>query len=148
MSARRKRLAVAPAPAIVAAPDAWHVCLMPKPPSLNGLFRNVTARDGKRGGRVQTKQYSAWKAAASRALILSRPPRLRSAYELQIELGRRKGSDLDNYAKGVSDLLVALKVVRDDCECARLVLAWADDLPARMCRVSFRAYASEIVHAR
>lgn len=133
---------------IVAAAQAredrsWHTVILPKSPSVNGLFRNVTARDGKRGGRVPTKQYRAWRAEAGRALLMSRPPRLRAAYELEIELGRRKGSDLDNYAKGVSDLLVALKVVRDDSECARLVLTWANDLPSRMCRVRFRAYVCE-----
>lgn len=121
-----------------AAQSMGHSVILPKPPSVNSLFRNAGyGRDTKRSGRIPSKRYQAWKAAAGSDLLASRPPKISGPYELSIQLGRRKGSDLDNYAKGVSDLLVALRIVTDDSLCERLTLEWAEDLPSKLCRVTF-----------
>jgi Holliday junction resolvase RusA-like endonuclease len=123
---------------VIPAQPTPHVVVLPKPPSVNSMFRNAGyGRDTKRAGRIPSKQYNTWKAEAGRALLASKPHRIAGAYSLRIEIGRRKGSDLDNYAKGVNDLLVRLRVVQDDSRCELLVLEWADDLPSKMCRVSF-----------
>lgn len=117
------------------------VAVLPKPPSVNSLFRNPTARDGKRRGRIKSKSYLDWIAAARVSILAASPPKLAAEYELRIELGRRKGSDLDNYAKGLSDLLVSEKVVGDDSECRRLVIEWADDLRSKECRITLTGRA-------
>lgn len=127
------------------------ICELPRPPSVNSLFRNPSRKDGKRIGRIKTKEYQAWAQKAGWLLLKERAPKLDCAYELTIALGRRKGSDLDNYAKAVSDLLVSLKVVRDDSDCERLVLEWADDLAAARCRITLapcRNKSSTIARAK
>lgn len=122
------------APQLGIVSDAF-VCELPRPPSVNSLFRNPSRKDGKRVGRIRTKAYDAWWHKSGWALRHARAPYLEGKYELTIEIGRRKGSDLDNYAKAVNDLLVSMRVVRDDSDCERLVLEWADDLPASRCRL-------------
>jgi Holliday junction resolvase RusA-like endonuclease len=124
------------------------VFVFPKPPSVNALFRNIKDRTGRQRGRAKTRAYADWIAEASRKLFAAGAPRLLGAYELRLELGRRKGSDLDNYAKAVGDLLVTLKIVRDDHLCQRLLIEWADDLPSKLCRISYRDFKREPALAR
>ena len=113
-------------------------CELPRPPSVNSLFRNPSRRDRKPLGRIKTKAYEAWIAAAGWTLRAARPPRFTGAYELTIAFGRRKGADLDNFAKAIGDLLVSVHVVRDDSDCERMTLSWADDLPANRCRIEVK----------
>lgn len=114
------------------------VCELPRPPSINSLWRAPTKTDGKRLGRIKTKTYDTWQHKAGWALRAARAPRLFGRYALVIEIGRRKGADLDNFAKAINDLLVSMNVVRDDSDCERLTLTWADDLPANRCRIELR----------
>jgi crossover junction endodeoxyribonuclease RusA len=105
---------------------------IPKPPSLNRLWRNVP-----RLGRVKSKRYKQWIGAATASILsLPRADRAQTVgpYRLRIELGRRKGSDLDNYAKAISDLLVSLRLVGDDSHCVGLEMVWADDLASAQAR--------------
>lgn len=92
------------------------------PPSTNSLFANVAGR-----GRVRTKRYKEWAAAAgwdcngkgsipgpfSIAIIISRKH-------------RRSNADLDNRIKALLDLIVDHKIVEDDKLCERLQIEWGD----------------------
>jgi Holliday junction resolvase RusA-like endonuclease len=121
----------------VSAPLAF--VTLPKPPSLNGLFRNTgkrhTVAHARQAPRAKSKAYLSWIAAATVELRAYRLDRVKGPYALSIQLGRRKGSDLDNYAKAISDLLVSMQIVQDDSLCELLVIGWADDLPANRCRI-------------
>jgi Holliday junction resolvase RusA-like endonuclease len=128
---------------------AFSVVVLRKPPSVNSLFRNPTRRDGKRAGRIKTERYLQWISSETPLLILAtRRERISGRYQLILQLGRRKGSDLDNYAKAVSDLLVSTQTVSDDSLCERLVLEWADDLPSTKCRVILYGIGREASLAR
>jgi Holliday junction resolvase RusA-like endonuclease len=140
--------------AIVAAraePAPWFTVTLPKPPSVNTMFRNITdggVRGGKRGGRAKTDSYRRWRNAAGYIILAQRPPKNIAEYELRIALGRRKGSDLDNYAKAINDTLKAIGIIRDDHLCERLLIEWDDALASTEARIAFRALAREPVHVR
>lgn len=118
----------------------WHSVTLPKGPSVNAMFRNIRDRTGRQKGRAKTKRYLAWCADAGRILRASEPKAIVGHYEVRIELGRRKGSDLDNFAKAIGDLLQTHRVVANDSLCERVVLEWGDDLPSNKCRVFFRPF--------
>lgn len=150
--ARARKTAVQPRPVSVAAEivaeraakgeGAWHTVKLPKPPSLNNLYANKRS-----GGRTKGKRGRQWAQAAGYIILASRPPKIQGAYELRIQLGRRKGSDLDNYAKALSDLLKSIGVIKDDSRAERVLLEWADDLPSAEARFSIRPYVRTIAAA-
>lgn len=111
--------------------------LIPKPPSVNSLFSD-RRRGGRVVGRTKSKRYRAWIAEAT-AAILSLPRDQRAPvsgpYRLRLEIGRRKGSDLDNFLKAASDLAVSLRLIDDDRHCASLIAVWADDLRHNQARL-------------
>ena len=43
---------------------------LPFPPSVNTAYRNPTARDGKKRGRIKTKRYYAWAKNAGQAVLM------------------------------------------------------------------------------
>lgn len=98
---------------------------LPFPPSLNNLFANG------RKGRFRTPAYDAWFALASTAVKDSHRQRI-GPYSLHIALRRpdKRRRDLGNLEKGISDLLVAHGIVKDDCLAERITLQWDADLPA------------------
>lgn len=122
----------------------WFTATIAKPPTLNNLYPSR----GKGGGRFKSKAYHTWIAGATARLMKQRPPRIEAEYELRIELGRRKGSDLDNYAKAISDLLKPLGIVKDDKLCERLEITWADDLKSAEARIHIRAWVRNRTQVR
>lgn len=111
---------------------AWSGRAIPRPPSMNGLYRNNKDRRSGQKGRVRTARYDGWCAEAGWKLrVQGTLPRVAGKYELAILLGRRKGSDLDNYAKALCDWLKKIGVIDDDSLCERLSLEWCDDLNAK-----------------
>ena len=99
---------------------------LPYPPSLNNMFFNVRGR-----GRVRSKEYDLWRAAATWALKdASQSGRLAGPYNLTVRVGRRdrRKRDLDNLIKPLNDALVTAGVVRDDSDCQRIDAAWAPGL--------------------
>jgi Holliday junction resolvase RusA-like endonuclease len=119
-----------------------------KPPSVNALHYNrkqttcpKTGRALK--GRGRTSAYDKWRSFATVEILKGRPPRIKGPYDLVIELGRRKGSDLDNRCKALSDLLQSMGVVANDSHAETIFLTWADDLPAAQCRFRIRPHARE-----
>lgn len=96
--------------------------VIPEPPSVNNLFRNVPGK-----GRVKTKRYSIWMRAAQWDVILdgNKPMQIETLtgpVEISIELGKSRG-DIDNRIKGILDLLVYTHVIRDDSQVQFLVIA-------------------------
>ena len=83
--------------------------VLPRPPSLNALFRNLPT-----GGRGKTKEYEAWRKEAGWEVRRQRPHVVTGEYALDIFVPPSL-RDVDNHcAKAVSDLLVELQVTPDD----------------------------------
>lgn len=123
----------APVPPPVAPGEAhWIGRRIPRPPSVNGLYRNNKDRRAGQRGRVRTSRYDGWCCAAGWELrVQGKLPEIKGGYELVILLGRRKGSDLDNYAKALSDYLKRLGVIEEDSLCESLTIRWHDGLNAK-----------------
>lgn len=100
---------------------------LPFPPSVNSLYGN----GGSRRGRHKTKGYESWIALASVAIKDSHRQRL-GPYSLSIclEAPDKRGRDIGNLEKAVSDLLVMHGIVKDDRYCQRLLMTWGTGLPA------------------
>lgn len=81
---------------------------LPKPPSVNAIYRNVPGK-----GRAKTKVYAQWIEAAGWLLKIQRPKPVPGPYTLHIAVGPTR-ADLDNLAKGLSDLLQRHGVIDND----------------------------------
>ena len=94
-------------------PPAAHFWL-PIPPSANNLL--VNANGNARGkGRLKGLEYKGWIERAGWELIAQGRPTIGEArLSVEIDAGLRRGRDLDNILKPLLDLLVRLKVIRDD----------------------------------
>lgn len=93
------------------------------PPSVNSLFANVAGR-----GRVRTKRYKEWAAAAG--WDLNGKGQIPGPFIIDIILSRkkrRKNADLDNHGtKAILDLLVTHGVIEDDSLAERITIEWGD----------------------
>lgn len=108
------------------------VLTLPMPPSVNGLWINVPGRR-----RVKSKIYKAWATAAGWELAIQRPSKIKGRYNIRIEAARlRKGSDIGNREKSLSDLLVKHQVVEDDSLAEQISMAWSDMIEKGKVRVT------------
>lgn len=100
---------------------------LPFPPSVNGLYAN----SAKGRGRHKTSGYKAWIDAASIVIKDVHRQNL-GPYSISIclESPDRRGRDLGNLEKAISDLLVMHGVIKDDHLCQRLLMTWGTGLPA------------------
>jgi crossover junction endodeoxyribonuclease RusA len=100
---------------------------LPFPPTVNTLYGN----GGVNRGRHKTKAYEDWIKLASTVIKESHRQHL-GPYSLSIclEAPDKRGRDLGNLEKAVSDLLVIHGVVKDDRYCQRLTMTWGTGLPA------------------
>lgn len=123
----------------------WFGILLPRPVSVNALYRNNKNRHPGQKGRVKTTRYSSWCNEAGWMLNAARaagnraPERL-AAYEMVLCVGPRKGADLDNCPKAVSDWLKTAGVIVDDKLAQRVVVEWAPSLPSNRCALYLRAW--------
>lgn len=108
--------------------------VIPEPPSVNNLFRNVP-----RKGRVKTERYNIWMQAAQWDVLLEGNGEIRSrrkiekltgSVEISIEMGKCRG-DIDNRAKPVLDLMVKCGVIGDDKQVQMLAILRDSDLKKR-----------------
>lgn len=99
---------------------------LPVPPSTNNLFVNLT-----RGGRAASKRYTQWQTDAGWALK-QRPVTSFGGMlvEVKIWVPRNNRRDVDNFAKGILDLLTKHRVYNDDRQVQRLVIERHDDKDA------------------
>lgn len=114
------------------------VLFLPAPVSVNVIWAR------KAGGGVRLSEaYRAWLQEAGWSLEQQRPGAIRGRYELTLRLPEESGLDLDNAIKGLSDLLQAHGVIRNDRDACRIVLEWQCERPEAVVRVApFAARAS------
>jgi crossover junction endodeoxyribonuclease RusA len=100
---------------------------LPFPPSVNALYGN----GGSKRGRHKTKGYEDWIRLAS-ANIKDAHRQGLGPYSISIclEAPDKRGRDIGNLEKAVSDLLVMHGVIKDDRYCQRLLMTWGTGLPS------------------
>lgn len=107
---------------------------LPYPPSVNGLFRNVTVGPGiVKPGRVKTSGYKQWISLAQGHILEQGRKRLHGFVSVSVALVKpdKRRRDLDNAGmKAVLDLLVSMQVIDDDSLVQRISLQWCDSGPA------------------
>lgn len=106
---------------------------LPMPPSANAIWRK------KRGGMYLSAEYQAWKRSCNQLCMMNRWHKqpVIGPYELTVTIDRaelRKGSDLGNREKPVSDFLQSAGIIENDNQAERIVLTWG--LAPLGCRVT------------
>lgn len=97
---------------------------LPMPPSTNGLWVNVPGR-----GRVRSRIYKKWATEAGWELQLQRPKKIKGNYSLTILLSKlRRGSDVANREKALSDLLQTHGIIENDSLLQDLHMKWDDQV--------------------
>lgn len=99
--------------------------LLPVPVSVNAIY---SPRAG--GGLRLSDAYSAWISEAGWRLNFQRPGRVSGNYQLTMRVPEESRADIDNLAKGMSDLLQLHGVVSNDRLASRIVLEWQAEQPA------------------
>ena len=89
---------------------------LPRPPSVNALFRNIRGK-----GRVKTERYRTWLRAAMNEILAQKPQGIEGPYVVEIRVDKGR-ADLDNLAKGPLDLLVKCGVTEDDKHLMKLTM--------------------------
>jgi Holliday junction resolvase RusA-like endonuclease len=96
---------------------------LPYPTSVNAMFAGKTKR-------YTSADYKAWQAIAGLALNAQSKMlfdcKIAVTYSIKRPLDNRK-RDLANLEKGLSDILVKHKIIKDDCLIEKLVMQWRDD---------------------
>jgi len=74
----------------------------------------------------KSNAYVAWLMLAGVEARRQKPSRISGPYHLIIQAARpdKRRRDLDNLLKPISDLLVSVGVIRDDCECEMISARW------------------------
>lgn len=86
---------------------------LPRPLSVNLMFRNVMRSDGKPGGRIKTAEYTAWIEAANKKLRGQRPGHISGQVEVSIIVAEGR-YDLDNCCKAILDCIVFHGIIDGD----------------------------------
>lgn len=103
---------------------------LPIPPSTNTLYRNAAGR-----GRVKTARYLTWQRAAGNELVAQRPKPIAGDVDVSIQVPRDDRRDIDNYCKGLLDLLVVHGLIEDDRFVVALHVSKLSMADGRACRV-------------
>ncbi len=107
---------------------------IPYPPSANRLWRNVS------GKTLKSAEYRAWLEVASWEIRAQRPARIDGPYILEIvaDAPDRRGRDIDNLIKPISDVLKLAGVYADDKAARKVSAEWSDVAPAKGAQVRAR----------
>lgn len=99
--------------------------LIPTPPSVNSLYRNVP-----KIGRVKTKGYMTWLNVAV-PILRAEIPRIDGSVAVFLQVSDKHTGDIDNRIKAALDALVtAERIQGDDKRTVRAVSAiWVSHLP-------------------
>lgn len=104
------------------------ITLSSLPPSVNTMFSNVPGK-----GRVKTKEYAAWRESSAWEVAAQKPRRFDCEVSISIKLVAQSNrrQDADNRLKGLGDLLVLTKVIKDDSNSIvrKLTVEWVEDGP-------------------
>jgi Holliday junction resolvase RusA-like endonuclease len=112
--------------------------MLPRPPSVNQLYRNVP-----NVGRVKTAAYKSWIQAAGWILkAMHRKPRIEGKYWLLVEVGPTR-ADIDNLFKAMNDLLQSHEIVTNDNKAEDLRIKRSDDVPKDQIRVTVAPWSSD-----
>lgn len=93
---------------------------VPPPPSTNHLYFNVAGR-----GRVKTSAYKAWLEEAGWAAKKQRLASFGGPVAVTYIVPEDRRRDLDNYCKGLGDLLQSLNILQNDSQIDELRVARA-----------------------
>jgi len=118
-------------------PAAPSTIMLPLPPTANHMWVH-TGRN-----HFRSAQYVAWLTECGWRLTASRFPRITGKFAVEIDLPRKMRGDIDNRTKCSLDLLVRQSIVTDDRHCDRLTISRADDVPAKMCRITVTSLQPE-----
>jgi Holliday junction resolvase RusA-like endonuclease len=92
------------------------------PPSVNALYAG-------KGRRYKSSRYKYWETTAQNALrSQSFTPLGKIPLEAHYQFGRpdMRTRDLANLEKAISDFLVHMNVIADDCWIHKITMEWAD----------------------
>lgn len=108
--------------------------VLPTPPSVNQMFRNVRRKPGEKGaGRVATRVYIDWQGHAGWRLREQRPEPVHGPVLVVVNIERTSDlADVDNRIKATLDLLVKHGVIDDDRFVSGLAIAWSPPRDATM----------------
>jgi Holliday junction resolvase RusA-like endonuclease len=94
---------------------------IPAPPSVNAMYRNLAGK-----GRVKTKTYSDWRAAAITFIRSQRVKNVSGPAVVLVAVERHSlQADIDNRNKAILDLMVAAGVLNDDSDVTAILSTWA-----------------------
>jgi Holliday junction resolvase RusA-like endonuclease len=118
------------------------VLTLPFPVSVNAMFADGLSR------RVKSQKYCDWIIEAGYALNRQHPAQIFGQVELKYEVEEKPDKirrDVENYAKGVSDLLVKHKIILadDNTVVRKLTMEWAPDVKG--VRITIRPVAAHRV---
>lgn len=103
--------------------------VLPLPPSVNAMYRNVL-----HVGRVKTGEYKAWQADALEAVLTGGVKgAIEGQYAIHVEIDRpdRRRRDLSNLLKAIEDFAVQQRYVEDDSLCTSIKMKWTDAIEDR-----------------
>lgn len=108
--------------------------MVPFPPSANRLWRSVNGRN------IKSAEYRTWEniAVAEAYYSSGDKKRIPGSYRLLVEAQRpdRRRRDLGNLEKPLSDILVTLNMVDDDCLAEEITLRWVKEDLGGMVRMT------------
>lgn len=113
-----------------------HVSLtLPLPPSVNAAYANAPGK-----GRVKTKAYRRWTAAALAELWQQKPaggfPAFDGAFSVHIAVPLNMRGDIDNRIKAALDFLKKPAcIISDDKHAVGASISRDEKVPAGFCRV-------------
>jgi Holliday junction resolvase RusA-like endonuclease len=101
---------------------------LPVPPSSNMAYRNVPGI-----GRVKTSDHRAWKREAGIIAKLQYrqqgSPAIEKPYRMLIKVNINRRGDIMNREKLLTDLLVELGIIPDDCWCDEITIYRSNAIP-------------------
>lgn len=136
---------------------------LPRPPSMNQLWRGLTRDERNRyrqigkkpPTRFRTKRYETWARAAGNEVMIQRQKRIEGPVRLVLEIGAtftKEGvltgtrPDISNLLKATEDLLVNHGLITDDKHILHEELFWTADVAAK--RIVVRVKPMETITAR
>lgn len=100
---------------------------VPYPPQANHMYTVA------RGRKIMSSEYREWKRLAAWNIKAQRPEPILGRYALDIVVPRpdRRGRDIDNLIKPISDAIMAAGIISDDKMAMSICIAWEGIEPSR-----------------
>lgn len=100
---------------------------VPYPPQANHMYTVA------RGRKIKSADYRSWKERATLHIMAQRPGKIAGLYTLEIVVPRpdRRGRDIDNLIKPISDAIAAAGVIANDNQAMSVLIAWSSPDPEK-----------------